>query len=179
MAAQGGKISDVTLDNMTLSCHGRDYRIPFEPAMTSYREARERVVELDKECRKALGHSDVTVKQYIPPNSLVYILEFAVISTTFLAFSQRWWFESGGPVDYISPSFARFCWVIQPWLISGLFLIHGAEAVYFASNHLLRHSVSPRSTVFWLWVGSGFIEGVFAFRRFDEHVQAQRSLQKH
>ena len=179
LSAYDGRMTDITLDGMTLSCHGRDYRVPFEPAMTSYREARERVVGLDKECRQALGHSDVTVKQYIPPNTPTYVLEFAVISATFLAYSQRWWFASGGPIDHVWPAFARFSWTIQPWLISLMVVIHGAEALYFASNKLLSHCVSPRSRSFWLWTGTCFVEGQFAYRRFDDHVKAQRLLQKH
>ncbi|EME49176.1 hypothetical protein DOTSEDRAFT_19643 [Dothistroma septosporum NZE10] len=178
LAAYDGSITDVALDSMTLSCHGRDYRIPFEPTMSSYREARERVVELDKECRKALRHSDITVKKYIPPNSSLYLIEFAVILSTFLAYGQRWWFMAGGPVDRVWPAFARFSWTIQPWLISLMVMIHGAEAIYFASSRLLSHSISPRSLVFWLWTGSCFVEGQFAFRRFDEYVKAQRLLQK-
>lgn len=126
--------------------------------MTSYREARERVVELDKECRKALGHSDVTVKQYIPPNTPMYMTEIAIISATFLAYSQRWWFAAGGPVGHIWPAFARFSWAIQPWVIGLMVLIHGTEAVHFASSRLLHHSVNPRSRVFWLWAASFFIE---------------------
>lgn len=172
-------MTDITLESMTLSCHGRDYRIPVEPAMSSYREARERVVELDKECRKALGHADVTVKQFIPPNTPIYMMEFAVIASTFLAYSQRWWFAPGGPVDGIWPAFARFSWAIQPWLITLMIIIHGAEALYFASNKLPTHSVSPRSAIFWLWTATSFIEGQFAFRRFDEHVKAQREKQRH
>ncbi|KAK4635795.1 hypothetical protein CLAFUW4_01558 [Fulvia fulva] len=179
LPAHDGRMTDITLSSMTLSCHGRDYRVPFEPAMTSYREARERVVELDKECRKALGHSDVTVKQYIPPNTPMYMTEIAIISATFLAYSQRWWFAAGGPVGHIWPAFARFSWAIQPWVIGLMVLIHGTEAVHFASSRLLHHSVNPRSRVFWLWAASFFIEGVFALRRFDEHVKTLRLKQKH
>lgn len=147
--------------------------------MTSYREARERVVELDKECRGALNQSDVTVQHYVPPTGL-YAIEFIVISATFLGYSQRWWFAPGGPVEqYLGRGFANFSWTIQPWLLSGLFLIHGAEMIYFAAKKLPKHSVNVRSRLWWLWTASSFIEGQFAYKRFDQHVSNQREKQKH
>ena len=35
-------MSSLDLNGMTLSCQGKDYRIPFNPPMSSYRDARER-----------------------------------------------------------------------------------------------------------------------------------------
>lgn len=173
-------MTDVDLNGLTLSCQGRTYRVPIVPAMSSYREARERVVELDKECRKALGHSDVTVKQYVPPNNLIYRLEFLIISATFISYSQRWWFAEGAIVErWLGSAFAHFSWKIQPWLVAAMIAIHGSEAVYLALVKLRTHSVNPRSFVFWLWTFSTFIEGQFAYRRFDDMVKLQREKQKH
>ena len=62
--AYDAKISDITLEKLTFSCAGKTYVTPFNPPMTSYREARERVVEMDKECVSALGRSDITISQY-------------------------------------------------------------------------------------------------------------------
>ncbi|CAK4034270.1 related to integral membrane [Lecanosticta acicola] len=179
LSAYDGQAADVDLAGLTLSCHGKTYRIPFEPAMSSYREARERVVELDKACRAALGHSDVTVKDYAPPTGL-YALEFIVISATFLGYSQRWWFAPGGPVErFLGAAFAGFSWTIQPWLLAGLFIIHGAEMLYFAARKLPKHSINIRSQLWWLWTASSFIEGQFAYMRFDKLVAIQREKQKH
>ena len=173
-------MTDIDLNGLTLSCQGKTYRVPLEPSMSSYREARERVVELDKECRKALGHSDVTVRQYVPPNSTLYRVEFFIIVATFVSYSQRWWFAEGGPVEkLLGSAFAHFSWTIQPWLIAGMIALHGGEAVYFALYKLRTHSVNPRSSTWWLWTLSTFIEGQFAYRRFDDLVKSQREKQKH
>ncbi|KAF2169815.1 hypothetical protein M409DRAFT_20229 [Zasmidium cellare ATCC 36951] len=180
LSAYSGRMTDVDLNELTLSCQGKTYRVPFEPAMSSYREARKRVVELDKECRKALGHSDVTVRQYVPPNNLIYRLEFLIISATFISYSQRWWFAAGGPVErLLGSTFAHFSWTIQPWLLAAMVSIHGAEAVYFALHKLRTHSVNPRSSTWWLWTFSCFIEGQFVYRRFEDLVKSQREKQKH
>lgn len=180
LSAYSGRMTDVDLHGLALSCHGRTYRVPIEPAMSSYREARERVVELDKDCRKALRRSDVTVKRYVPPNNLVYAIGFLIISTTFVSYSQRWWFAKGGPVEYwLGSTFADFSWTIQPWLIAAMVAIHGSEAMYFALYRLRPHSVNPRSSIWWLWMLSCFVEGQFAYRRFDDLVKLQREKQKH
>ncbi|KXT07397.1 hypothetical protein AC578_576 [Pseudocercospora eumusae] len=179
LRAYDGKMTDISLEELTLSCHGKKYRIPFQPPMSSYREARERVVELDKACRKALNQSDVTVRKFLPPTGL-YALEFLVISATFLAYSRRSWFAPGQIVEkVVGPRFAAFSWSIQPWLIASMLVIHGFEAIYFARNRLRKHSVNVRSPIWWLFMASCFIEGQFLFKRFDTHVRVQREKQKH
>ncbi|KXT14492.1 hypothetical protein AC579_9575 [Pseudocercospora musae] len=179
LRAYDGRMTDVSLEHLTLSCHGNTHRIPFDPPMSSYREARERVVELDQECRKALNQSDVTVTQFLPPTGL-YALEFLLISATFLAYSRRSWFATGHIVEIVlGPSFAAFSWSIQPWLIGSMLAIHAFEAIYFARNRLRKHSVNVRSPIWWLFMASCFIEGQFLFKRFDTHVRVQREKQKH
>ena len=167
---------------MTLICGGNSYQVPFDPPMTSYRDARERVVEMDKECCHALHKSDITVKEFAPPTG-IYAIVFITIAATFLGYSQRWWFAEGGVVERIlGPAFARFSWLIQPWLITAMMGIHGIEVVYFVRNHLWKHSVNARTFPFWQWVGFTFVEGQFAFNRFNNLVDKKREekqKQKH
>ncbi|KAF2214663.1 hypothetical protein CERZMDRAFT_37163 [Cercospora zeae-maydis SCOH1-5] len=177
--AYNGQVADIDLNALSLSCSGTTVRVPFEPPMSSLREARERVVELDRECRQALGQSDVTVKAYVPPTGS-HALPFLGALVTFVAYSQRWWFEKGQFVEHLlGSSFAKFSWSIQPWLLIGLAAIHGIEMVYFSLRKLPKHSVNARSLQWWLWNASIFIEGVFAWKRFDEHVHWQREKQQH
>ncbi|USW48052.1 Putative hem oxygenase HugZ-like superfamily [Septoria linicola] len=177
--AWDGKITDVSLNELTLSCHENIVKIPFQPPMASYREARERVVDLDKTCRKALGHSDVTVKHFLAPSGL-YTIPFLVIIATMVGYSQRSWFAQGATVERVlGSSFARFSWTIQPYLALGLLIIHGGECLFFAHTKLPRHSVNIRSSIYWLWTMSTFVEGQFAYKRFDDYVRGQREKQKH
>lgn len=167
------------LSSLTLSCHGQTYHIALNPPLKSYREARERVVELDKECRKALGQSDITVKSYITPTGLQAI-PFLVVLATFVAYSQRWWFAPGEVVErFLGSGFAKFSWMIQPKLLGFLIVVHGGEMLYFAAVKLKHHAVNMKSPAWWLWTASTFIEGQFAYKRFDAHVQALREKQKH
>ena len=182
--AYDSSVTGVDLTKMTFEAAGKTYSIPFEPPLSSYRETRERVVEMDKQCLEALNKSDITIKEFVPPTTSAFnAVEFLVVAATFVAYSQRWWFARGGIVERVlGTSFARFCWIIQPWLITFMLALHGAEAIHFARSRLRRHSVNPRTLLYWKWVMTTFIEGIFAFRRFDRHVLVKRQekeKQKH
>jgi hypothetical protein len=165
----------VDLTGMTFLAGEKAHWIPFEPPLQSYRDARERVVAMDKECLAGLGRSDVTINEYTQPTG-VYAVMLAVCAATFLSFGQRWWFEPGQVVEKIlGHSFANFAWTIQPWLIGGMFLIHGGELAWFIPARLKKHSVNVRTKEFWLWSVSMFVAGVFCLGRFDELVEKKRA----
>ena len=165
----------VDLTGMTFIAGGKAHRIPFEPPLQSYRDARERVVAMDKDCLAGLGRSDVTINEYPQPTGSHAIM-LAVCTATFLSFGQRWWFEPGQVVEKIlGQSFANFAWTIQPWLFGGMFLIHAAELAWFVPARLKKHSVNVRTKEFWLWSVSMFIAGVFCLGAFDELVEKKRA----
>lgn len=161
---------------LELSCHGNTVTLPFVPPMETWREARERVVIFDKECVEALGVSDVTVKRYLPPTGS-YMAPFLIILGTLLVYSQRHWHAEGQlgkkhlnilyavvraelmiaclPTSIVErafgSTFARFSYLIQPYLFGGLISIHALEALVFAYFKLAKHSVNVRSPIWWLW----------------------------
>ena len=150
--------------------------------MASYREARERVVQMDKEAVAALGQSSITVTEFLPATGL-WALPFAVISAAFVGFSQRWWFEPGSLFEQILGSgFAQFCWTVQPYIIAFMLFMHTTEMAYFMQNKLAKHGVNPRTPLFWKWAFTVFVEGYFGFMRFNGHVAKKReekAKQKH
>lgn len=180
--AYDGQMCGVDLAGMTLTCRGNDYRVKFDPPMTSYREARDRMVQLDQEAKFGLKTSDITVTEFLPPTGW-YAIPFAIITATFLGYSQRWWFANGEIMErYLGAGFAKFSWTIQPYLIAGMLFIHLAELHYFVRRKLPRHSVNPRQPLFWKWTTTTFIEGQFSFKRFDKLVEKKRvekTKQKH
>ncbi|KAG9887851.1 hypothetical protein KCV05_g11370, partial [Aureobasidium melanogenum] len=180
--AYNGKISDVSLEYIAFECAGMKYRTPLDPPMSSFREARERLVQMDKECIEALDRSDITIKEFIAPTGL-YLVLFVIVSTTLVAFRTRTNFESGSFISAMVPkSFARFCWTIQPFIWYGMLAIHGAETWYMARGRLRKHNINIRSRVWWLWTATTFIEGVGAYNRFDNMVhkkRAEKDKQKH
>ncbi|KAH0060422.1 hypothetical protein KCU96_g20762, partial [Aureobasidium melanogenum] len=86
--AYNGRISDVSLEYIAFECAGMNYRTPLNPPMSSFREARERLVQMDKECIEALDRSDITIKEFIAPTGL-YLVLFVIVSTTLVAFRTR------------------------------------------------------------------------------------------
>ena len=180
--AYDARMTDINLDSMSFSCGGKTHRIPLDPPMNSYRDARERAVQMDKESLAGLKRSDITVNEFLPPKGL-YLAGFLIVATTFLAYSQRWWFAEGAVVERVlGPGFARFSWTIQPYLIAFMLVVHSAEAAYFIPNRLVKHSVNPRSVIFWQWLGTTFIEGVGSFNRFDKYIarkQEEKAKLKH
>lgn len=175
-------MSGIDLEGMDFVIGTRSFRIPFDTPMVSYHEARERIVQMDKQATSGLGRSDITVKDYLPPTGL-YALTFAITTFTSVAYSQRWWFERGRVVEGVfGASFAKLSYNIQPYVITVIVVFHAAEMLYFIRYKLVKHSVNPRAATFWMWAVSVFIEGVFAIERFDTCVQQERdkkAKQKH
>jgi len=163
--AYSGAISDVSLDTLVFSCGHKTYKTPFQPPLTSFREVRERVVQMDKECLAGLSRSDITVQEFIPARG-PYLVLFVIVTATLAAFRTRANLESGGLIATFAPeAFTRFCWTIQPFVLYPMLLIHGCEAYWMATGRLRRHSVNMRSDIWWKWVGTTFVEGVGAFNR--------------
>ncbi|KAK0932838.1 hypothetical protein LTR29_015595 [Friedmanniomyces endolithicus] len=175
--AQSAYLTTLDLSSLTLTSGTgptqKTHRIPLTPPMASYGETRERVVAMDREARLALHRSEITVKEFLPPTG-VYGFFFATITFVFLAYSQRWWFDGGGFVEAVlGTGFARFSYVMQPWVFGVMLFMHTTEMLYFMRYKLIRHSVNPGSRLFWLWTGTTFVEGAGAFWRFNGLVKGK------
>lgn len=180
-------MTDIDLAGLTVDCAGKAYRIPIDPPMDSLRDARSRVVDMDRLATLYLHKSPITVKEYVLPYGPSAI-NLLVVSAIFIGFSQRWWFQPGGPVEralgpsLYGPKVASFAWSIQPKLFWGLLLVHSAEMLYFIRYKLAAHSVNPRTPQYWLWAVSVLVEGIGAqgrFRKLIEQKEAAKAKQKH
>ena len=180
--ACGARMTDIDLHKMSFMADGATHQVAFDPPLQSLKDTRERVAAMDKECISMLGRSDITVKEFAWPTGL-YAIDFFGIAATFLAYSRRTWFQKGAIVECIlGAGFARFSYTIQPWLLAGLIVVHGAELVYYMRKPLVQHSVNVRSRIYWQWVVSFFIEGLFAYHRWHGLIERKRiakAKQKH
>lgn len=177
-SARNARLTDITFSSLTIvsSEGGKPYRIHIKPEMTSWSEARPRVVALDAEAVSGLNRSNITVKRYVPPYGFMTAI-FIACACTFLAFSRRANFEPRSLLydlllAYI-PRFADFCWKIQPLLFLPMILLHTIEAQHMARTRLAKHSVPIISQLYWTWVASTFVEGFGAFKRFDDVVKEE------
>jgi len=172
-------LSNIDFTSMTVlpsPNSSKAYKIAISPPMTSWSEARPRVVEMDAEATAALGRSAVTVKKYTPPRGFMAIVWIASF-VTFIAFSRRANFRNGswcydGLLKYV-PSFGDFCWRIQPLVLYPMVVLHATEAVYMERSRLRRHTVRAFGRVWWTWLFSTFVEGIGAFLRFDQTVKEE------
>ena len=140
---------------------------------------------MDAEATAALQKSSITVKRYKEPKGLMAIIMWAAC-VTFVVFSRRAHFIPGSYFyDLVLghvPSFAVFCWNIQPLVFFPMVVIHTAEAVQMQRSRLEKHTVRLFSSVWWKWMFSAFTEGYTSFRRFDEVIgeeEAKKAAAKH
>src|SRR5262245_45644179 len=107
-------MTDVTLNDMKFDCRGEQLVIPFDPPMKSLREARERLVQLDKDTLQILGRSDITITKYIPPYARAFhLFNFSQCLAVYIVFSRTAHFKPGSllydNVLFYFPRFVNFC----------------------------------------------------------------------
>lgn len=165
LTAYTGRITDLSLSEVTIEySRGRTHTVALDPPMKSYREARERLVDMDKTCRDALGISDIAVRRYVAPYGWTLGLFIQVI-VTLVVFSRRSNLETG-LAHMLPEGFRSFCWQVQPLVFWGILVIHTIEVAMFARSRLAKHGVNPRSILYWQWLSDAFISGFGAFHRY-------------
>ncbi|KAL2145214.1 hypothetical protein VTI28DRAFT_7723 [Corynascus sepedonium] len=162
---------------------GSVHVVAFDPPLRSWAERRERLVEMTRAARDALpsssaGAGTIAVNEYMAPRVpydlaiflavLFYYLSFALVRAGLVApgsLAARGLEAArfpGGP--------AGFQWLVDTIIVPVLG-IHIAETWWLERSRLRRFGVRRGSQVWWLWIGSVFIEGAMAFKRFDIIVE--------
>ncbi|KAK4108732.1 hypothetical protein N656DRAFT_687407, partial [Canariomyces notabilis] len=188
-------MTDINLASFTVRLPGtigqqhNSYSIPFNPPLSSWAERRTRLVEMTQRARAAVESSSsssssgsgvvvVVVNEYMPPrfpyDALIFGLVLQYFAFAGLVFAG--WFNPGtvlGQVLDKSPfPYGRAGFV---WLVRAIFLpvlgIHVAEAWWLERSRLSNFGVRRGSRVWWVWMGSVFVEGAMAFKRFDLVVE--------
>ncbi len=174
--AQDAVLEDLTLEHMILHSGSHRNIIYFEPPLSSFSETRSRLISMDQVALDKLGRSSIVIDRYVPPRGF-HLLVFMACVLTFAAFWRRANFEPGSLLYenllWRVPGFAAFCGKIQPWLFWPMVLLHATEAAWLDLKRLRRHEVERGTRLWWMWVGSMFIEGLGAKVRFDRLVEAR------
>lgn len=136
--------------------------------MQTLKEARERLVNLDQKAIVCKGRSTITVKEYHGPSSISEITIFTTCILTLTILSRKQNITPGSLLHNMilnhAPAFAHILERVQPIFLPVL-CIHCAEAVFMATVKLNRHTVPVGSSLWWKWVVSTFVDGLFSFRR--------------
>lgn len=171
-------MTDVDLTGMTISYSGKEVAIPFSPPMKTMREARERLVQMDEDARKSLGRSSIAVTKFIPCYTrLGHLFNFTVCLTTMVVFCRGSNLRPGSllfdNVLYMVPGFASFCLGVQPLLFPIMMSIHIFELPIMFKK-LRKHGLTPFDRLWWMWMGTCFVEGVTCFWRMDALIAEKR-----
>jgi hypothetical protein len=167
-AARNAQLTSITLNELTIRAGSQTFKLPFNPPLSSYREARERLVALDKEASTALGRSDITVKEHRLPEDVLGIFFLVATPLTFILLSREENMHPGSLIyDYILkyvPAFAAFAAKVRLPVLYLMTVLHAIEAGYMAKTRLETHSVPVGTWLWWKWVLNAFFEGFPAFQ---------------
>lgn len=146
--------------------------------MTSWAEARPRVVEMDRISREALGISDIQITEYEPPTSFLHVLIAGLCLYTAVIFSTMSYITPGTFFyDSILPYFPGgpefFLWLAKTIAVP-VMVIHVAEASLLDMSRLRKYGVERGSGLWFMWMGSCFIEGYGCFQRIDKTVKRKK-----
>lgn len=172
--AKSAHLEDFSLTDLVITAAGTRYSVPINPPMKSLSDARPRVVAMHKECLERLGLSDIVVTEYRLPRGQNAVVAVVLIVAYALFFRRSNFLPGSLVYDWLSPSgpvLAEYCYNIQPILFPGMVFLHAAEAYLLTARRLRRHRVPFMSGLWCIWMVSTLIEGVGAWRRFDEIVE--------
>lgn len=182
--ATNPKLDTIALDQLTITTHtasgsstGR-YVIPLNPPLSSWSEARDRMVSMHHASLAALGLSDIAITAYVRPRGFQLVV-FVACAVCFVSFPRRANFaEKSGGLVYsfwsvfgLFPGLARFAYYVQPYIVALLAGVHAFEVLWLGMPRLKRHRVEMWSPLWWKWVSSNFVEGVGATMRMDALVR--------
>jgi len=157
---------DLSLSELIIQCGTNKYSTKIEPPMSSYRDARERLVTMDQLCTQALKRSDITI-DFFPPYTVWHRLWFTFCIFIWLSFLRKTNFSQHGLFSPLLPqAFREFCYFMQPIVWWGMTGAHVFETYAFVNGRLKRHGVvNVKSFVFWQWFGDVLVQGFVAYMR--------------
>jgi hypothetical protein len=182
---------DIDLEGIALRLPGcgdeeRVYVVRFEPRLGAWGERRERLVGMTRAAKEALGvvtrgngeGEGVVVQEYMPPRVPYDLAVFLAVLFYYFTFGlvRAGAFAPGGLPALVVET-VRFPGGVGglKWLVDAIFVpvlaIHLVETWLLEKTRLQKFGVRRGSRVWYLWVGSVFIEGAMAFKRFDIVVE--------
>lgn len=180
--AKTAQLQDLTLSDLLIrTADGTRYTVPFTPPLKSLSEARPRVVALHHAALSRLGLSDVKVTEYRLPLGRDGVALLASLAL-YALFSTRSHFEPGATgfvPSLLSEGVSKVCYDLQPFVNPGIFITHVFEVLAFSQLRLKVHRVPALSGVWWAWMGTTLLEGIFSWKRFADVVRDTRVRQEH
>jgi hypothetical protein len=186
LQSRSAQMVDIDLNQMKLVCGGQQAVVGFDPPMKALREARERLVQMDKDALQTLGRSDIPIMTFVPAYTRPsHLWNFTQCLLTFLLLPRTANWQPGSflydNVLYLVPGLANFA-VQYGWIVFIVMLpIHLTEGVIMARK-LAKHGCTFLDVVWWKWVGTCLVEGITSFWRLDGMIgekKREKEAKKH
>jgi hypothetical protein len=176
--SRSAEMVDIDLNQIVFSYGGQQAVIAFDPPMKSMREARERLVQLDKDALQILGQSDIPITKFVPAyTNPAHLWNFTQCVLAMLLLPRQANWQPGSLLYdnalYPVPGFASFVARVG-WIVFACMLpIHTVEAIIMARK-LAKHGCTFMDAVWWKWVGTCFIEGFTSFFRLNALIEGKK-----
>ena len=130
--SRSAELTGVTLDALTITAGGRAYTVPLAPPLASFRDVRERVVQMDREATAGLRRSSVTLTEYRAARGAQAVV-FAGIVASALFLSREANMAPGSLLYQVAPGIAEMC--LRSRLVVGGIVgaLHVAEVAYLTT----------------------------------------------
>lgn len=171
-------IQDMSLTSMTIKTTRGTYNVPFSPPLSSWADARPRVVAMDATAREALGISDIYITEYAAPDPFDYVTLTGILFFYFCYFTLPWVVPGSASWELLErvfpggPSWFR-------WIVNGIIIpvvgIHVIEMFFFDKWRLQKHGVVRFSFVWWAWILAIYFEGMPSWYRMDRVIAKKRA----
>ncbi|EHK16752.1 uncharacterized protein TRIVIDRAFT_184116 [Trichoderma virens Gv29-8] len=171
-------IQDMSLTGMAIKTLNGTYDVPFSPPLSSWAEARPRVIAMDVTAREALGISDIYLTEYAWPRGFDWVPLGGVVFYYICCVGLPWVVPGSGIWDTLEVVFPGgpewFLWIVRTifWIVFG---IHVVEVFLLDRWRLQKHGVPRFSRVWWAWTSNIFFEGVTTWNRLDSIIAAKRA----
>jgi hypothetical protein len=177
-AAASPKIHDLDFNSMTIKTSNNTYVVPFHPALSSWADARPRIIAMDETAREALGLSNIYITEYVMQRGFDYIPFVGVVFYFVCAAGLPWVVPGSAPWEVLKVVFPGgpewFRWVVNAifWPVMG---IHLVESWLLDRWRLQKHGVARWSLLWWKWETANFFEGLTVWKRLDGLVAEKKA----
>ena len=186
------KIIDMDFETMIIQTNSiipllsspQSYKIPVDPPLQTWADARPNLLAMDRSARSALDRSEASVRYYKPPDRSWMYSWLIFVLFVFACFSSRSNFLTGAFVYETfglkhAGIFARFCYWIFPYYWTFVITVHVIEVVTMARGSIRKYNVRTGSALWWKWVFGISLEGFACIVRFKEVAkEAEERLKK-
>jgi Protein of unknown function (DUF2470) len=167
----------------TESSRGLHTTITFEPELAEgLTDARQRLIDMDREATRELKRRDFTVRKYAWPKGWVWGW-WGFVAVAWVVFIRRQNFFEGayffeGVLRWLPKNYIVWLRAWQPRIRLVMLGLHALETMEMISGKMRSYNVDLFSEVWWAWTLSVWFEGFTVWDRLDAVVKEEQETKK-